>query len=143
MEDYKPMEAWERALKTIMPNNYEPFRFFAIHNADLGPNGHEYRREESWEFKETADKYLQNLKDHVLDRSIVDKVQQEFVQMMMASKVLLQTAYNTELITEMNPWLKQFSVLGEIGLATSNLQSALLNDNKMYFDQLYDYIKVL
>ena len=140
---YKPMEAWERALENVMPNNYELFRVFAIHNADLGPNGHGYRRDESWEFKETADKYLQNVRDHLLDRKISEEVQQEFVKMMMASKVLLQNTNNTELIAEMEPWLKQFSLLGEIGLATTNLQTALLNDNKKYFDQLYEYIKVL
>ena len=50
VENYNSMQTWVNALKHVMPNNYEAFRTFSIHNADLGPNGHGNRRDESWEF---------------------------------------------------------------------------------------------
>ena len=130
INNYDWMATWENALKNVMPNNYEAFRTFSIHNADLGPNGHGYRRDESWEFKKTAHAYLQNTKIGESDLNISQKVQQEFMKIIMAARALQNSKDNDALIEEITPWLKQFSLLGESGLATTYLQTALMQNDK-------------
>lgn len=137
------MQTWENALKNVMPNNCDAFRTFSIHNADLGPNGHGYRRDESWELKETANRYLQNLKDGKVDAKNDWELQQEFMKMMMATKALQNSKDNDALVAEMTPWLKQFSLLAESGLAATYLQSALMNEDRNTFENLYNHIKLV
>ena len=140
---YKPMESWEKSLASLLPNNYNAFRTFAIHNADLGPNGHGYRRDESWEFKETANQYLQNARNGVSDGELNKKVEKEFMNMIVASGELSRSKDNLALIEEITPWLKQFRLLGSIGVGTMSMQEALLADNQGAFNRLYDHIKLL
>ncbi|MGV8962414.1 MAG: beta-N-acetylglucosaminidase [Candidatus Saccharimonadaceae bacterium] len=143
IKSYDSMQSWENALHALMPNNYEAFRTFSIHNADLGPNGHGYRRDESWEFKDIANKYLQQVRSGNVDLMLALTVQEEFMDMMMSSRKLLQSKDNAPLIAEMTPWLMQFRLLGESGLATTQLQAALLKGDKLRFNQLYNHIKLL
>lgn len=143
IENYDAMKTWENALRYVMPNNYEAFRTFSIHNADLGANGHGYRRDESWEFKKIADSYLQNMKDGKTDPKTSWAVHNEFMEIKMAAKALQHSKDNDALVAEMSPWLKQFSLLGESGLATTYLEVALKMDDKSTFDELYNYIKLV
>ena len=143
INNYDWMATWENALKNVMPNNYKAFRTFSIHNADLGPNGHGYRRDESWEFKKTAHTYLQNTKIGEFDLNSLQKVQQEFMKIIMAARVLQNSKDNDALIEEITPWLKQFSLLGESGLATTYLQTALMQNDKSTFDKLYNHVKLV
>lgn len=140
---YDSMKTWENAMKYVMPNNYEAFRTFSIHNADLGPNGHGYRRDESWEFKETANIYLQNVKNETPDLKNLWDVQQEFMKIKMSARALQNSNYNTALVKEMSPWLKQFSLLGESGLTTTHLHVALTMNDRNYFDKLYNHVKLV
>ena len=143
IESYDSMQTWENAMKNVMPNNYEAFRTFSIHNADLGPNGHGYRRDESWEFKEIANSYLQDVKNEEPNLKNAWEVQQEFMKIKMSAKALQHSKDNDALLTEMTPWLKQFSLLGESGLATTYLQAALMTDDRDAFDKLYNHIKLV
>ncbi len=143
IKKYDAMQTWENALKYVMPNDYEAFRTFSIHNADLGPNGHGYRRDESWEFKEKAEKYLQYIKRENKDSEVIKEVEQEFFKMVMAATTLSVSKENPALISEISPWLKQFRLLGSSGLATTFLDQSLLADNKDAFKRAYTYIKVL
>lgn len=143
INNYDWMVTWENALKNVMPKNYEAFRTFSIHNADLGPNGHGYRRDESWEFKVTANTYLQNVKSGKSDLNNSQKVQQEFMKIIMAARALQNSKDNDALVEEMTPWLKQFSLLGESGLATTYLQDALTQNDKNRFDMLYNHVKLV
>lgn len=141
--DYQPMEAWERAFKAVMPNHYDAFRTFSIHNADLGPNGHGYRRDESWEFKNTASDYLQSIRKGKDNPEMVSAVQNEFMSMATAAEALLRSNDNPELIKEIKPWLTQFSIQGRAGLSATFLQEALKTGNRAQFKRLYEYITVL
>lgn len=141
--DYKPMESWERALKAVLPNTYDSFRTFSIHNADLGANGHGYRRDESWEFKDTAREYLQAVRTQKTDKKATEAVQKEFSEMVTAANTLLRSKDNPQLIEEIKPWLIQFELQGKSGLFATIMQQALQNDNREHFRRLYDYIKVL
>lgn len=141
--NYKPMDAWERALKRTMPDDNDALRVFAIHNSDLGPNGHGYRRDESWEFKETASRYLAGIKNENLDLNTLMSVRDEFADMLFASKVLMNSNDNPAMLKEVTPWLKQFRLISETALATTYLQEAIANDNQQKFNSLYNYIKDL
>jgi hyaluronoglucosaminidase len=143
IKNYDPMNTWENALKYVMPNNYEAFRTFSIHNADLGPNGHGYRRDESWEFKETANNYLQDVRNGKPNLKNALEVQQEFMKIKMSAKALQHSKDNEALVAEMTPWLKQFSLLGESGLSATYLQTALMIDDRSTFDKLYNHIKLV
>lgn len=143
LEKYDSMQTWENALKYVMPNNYEAFRTFSIHNADLGPNGHGYRRDESWEFKETANNYLQDVKSGKPNLKNAWEVQQEFMKMKMSAMALQHSKDNDALVVEIAPWLKQFNLLGESGLTTTYLQAALMIDDRDTFDKLYNHIKLV
>lgn len=139
--DYKSMEAWERALKQVMPNNYEALRTFAIHNSDLGPNGHGYRRDESWEFKDTANKYITAISNNQESDKATADVRKEFSDMLFSASILQNSKENLPLIEEVSPWLKQFRLISEAGLASTYLQDALNNDDKSKFTSLYNHIK--
>ena len=143
VKNYDPMQTWENALQHVMPHNYEAFRTFSIHNADLGPNGHGYRRDESWEFKETAQNYLQSVKEGKPNSNSTWAVQQEFMKIKMAAKALQHSKDNGPLVAEMTPWLLQFALLGESGLAATYLQTALMADDKITFNKLYNHIKLV
>ena len=143
IEKYDFMQSWERSLKSLMPNHYNALRTFAIHNADLGPNGHGYRRDESWEFKETAAQYLQDVRNGVIDTDVRSKVEEEFMKMIVSSSELARSKDNPALIKEISPWLQQFRLLASSGVAAMSLQEALSVDNKNGFERLYEYIKVL
>ncbi|MDO5523725.1 MAG: beta-N-acetylglucosaminidase [Bacteroidia bacterium] len=142
-QNYEPMHAWERAIKNIMPSDADALRIFAHHNADLGANGHGYRRDESWEFKETANEYLQNIRNNQTDLNNTLKVQEEFANILYASNILMQNQDNPALVKEIAPWLKQFRLLGESGLVLLSLEQAFANKNKSRFDALYGYMKQL
>lgn len=142
-KSYNSMQAWENAIKNVMPSDADALRVFAHHNADLGPNGHGYRRDESWEFEETAQEYLQNLRDNKSDLNNRLKVQEEFANILFVSNVLSANTDNPALIKEITPWLKQFRLLGESGLVALSLEQAFNDKNRVRFDALYGYMKQL
>ena len=50
--------SWKRAVRDVLPGDADALQVFASHNADLGENGHGYRREESVEIQPVAQRYL-------------------------------------------------------------------------------------
>lgn len=107
---YNPMDAWERALKELMPANPEAFRTFAIHTADSETG---YRRDESWE-SETFDynNYTQEQ---------FDALKRDFEAIEAAPAAIEAACTNQLLMKEIKPWLDQFEVLGQRGLRTLDL----------------------
>ncbi|MGC1631768.1 MAG: beta-N-acetylglucosaminidase domain-containing protein, partial [Gelidibacter sp.] len=61
MAAYEPEKNWLNALQVVLPENYRALEIFASHNSDLGPNGHNYRREESVKFGPIADAFVKQL----------------------------------------------------------------------------------
>ena len=49
--------SWKRAVRDVLPGDADALQVFASHNADLGENGHGYRREESVEIQPVAQRY--------------------------------------------------------------------------------------
>ena len=66
------------------------------------------------------------MKDGKADPKTAWAVHNEFMAIKMAAKVLQHSKDNNALVAEMSPWLQQFSLLGESGLATTYLEIALI-----------------
>lgn len=142
MSEYHPEKNWSQALKVIMPKSYDALGIFTRHNSDLGPNGHNYRRDESVAFAPIAEAFLKQLEaGQNVDN--FDKVQNEFQAMVEASYILLSSTDNPVLLDEIRPWVKQFQRLGQSGLAMLNMYTALKTKKTEDFERSYQAIKAI
>ncbi|MEG1617880.1 MAG: beta-N-acetylglucosaminidase domain-containing protein [Bacteroidales bacterium] len=108
--EYDHMKAWEEGLKRVMPEASADYRTFAIHSADLEQNGHNYRRDESWEIAPAVAAYLNG------DHSKGDVIYAEFKKMNEAPARILASGADPYLLEEMKPWLTEFEKLGKRGM---------------------------
>ncbi len=104
VNNYNPIDSWERGLAEIAPTTKEAYRTFAIHSCDTETG---YRRSESWEtetfkFNNYTDEQFNNLLNEF------DKVEKAPSQMESGCD-------NTLLLTELRPWLVEFGKLGNRG----------------------------
>ena len=58
---YDTWQTWKDAIRTILPSAAEELECFAMHNSDLGPNGHGYRREESMDIQPAAERFPESV----------------------------------------------------------------------------------
>lgn len=142
---YDAQQAWEAAIREVLPGAAGELQFFAAHNSDLGINGHNYRREESVEVKPVADRFLKSYltdgtwrtEDYQLLLSLTRRMQS-------ASDILLVDTENRPLIEEITPWLLQFKLLGEIGEETLQLAQLIANGSvSESFLSSYRHIRAL
>lgn len=141
LKTYDSDDSWEHALKEIMPHTTDAFRTFASHNSDLGQNGHQYRRDESVEIKPVAVRFLNDYKQGRYDMSDFRTLQQEFIKIKESADILLASEDNSKLIEEINPWLHQFKLIGEIGGDVLSMVRALQQGDVDAFISLYDQVK--
>lgn len=141
LEGYDSNEAWENALKDIMPNSTDAFRIFASHNSDLGKNGHGYRRDESVEIKPVAVRFLNDYKQGSYKEEDYNTLNREFNNIQKASDALLASNDNRALIEEIAPWINQFKVLGETGCDVLNMVVAYQTKDTVAFVKLYNQVK--
>lgn len=142
MSEYQPEQSWLNALKVVMPESYKALEIFASHNSDLGPNGHKYRRDESVKFKPEAEAFLKQLEANKTIENF-KTVENEFHAMVEASYILLNSTDNSVLLDEIKPWLNQFKLLGQSGLAMLNMYSALKDKNATSFERSYLAMKAI
>ena len=123
---YDAQQAWEAAIREVLPGAAGELPFFAAHNSDLCINN--YRREESVEVKPVADRFL---KSYLTDGTWRTEDYQQLLsltrRMQSASDILLVDTENRPLIEEITPWLLQFKLLGEIGEETLQLAQLIAN----------------
>ncbi|MFD1163808.1 beta-N-acetylglucosaminidase [Hwangdonia seohaensis] len=142
MSEYQPESNWKKALQVVMPKSYKALEIFATHNSDLGPNGHRYRRSESVSFAPKADAFLKDLEaDSTIEN--FDTVQKEFQAMVEASYILLHSTDNPVLLDEIRPWVEQFKLLGQSGLAMLNMHTALKEKDNDGFERSYHALKAI
>ena len=142
---YDAQQAWEAAIREVLPGAAGELQFFAAHNSDLGINGHNYRREESVEVKPVADRFL---KSYLTDGTWCTEDYQQLLsltrRMQSASDILLVDTENRPLIEEITPWLLQFKLLGEIGEETLQLAQLISNGSvSESFLSSYRHIRAL
>ncbi|MCR8668728.1 beta-N-acetylglucosaminidase domain-containing protein [Aestuariibaculum sp. M13] len=142
MSKYQAEKKWLEAMQVVMPESYKALEIFARHNSDLGPNGHRYRRDESVSFTPIAEAFLKDLEAGQNIKNF-ETVHNEFQAMVEASYILLNSSDNPVLLDEIRPWIKQFQLLGQSGLATLNMYKALQTQNTNAFERSYQAVKAL
>ncbi|MEG0038781.1 MAG: beta-N-acetylglucosaminidase [Bacteroides sp.] len=140
---YNPQEAWERAIRTLLPQDAAALQTFANHNSDLGNNGHRYRREESVQLQPLADRFLTHYTQGTYHTAEADSLQKEFERIVESADLLLVNKENEPLIQEMTPWLQQFKLMGQMGQEVLNLAAAYQNNDQTTFTNKYKHIKAL
>lgn len=140
MTAYKADESWEAAMKYIMPQNYEAFRFFCENNVDLGPNVHGLRRmDESPEFVEAEKIYRNNIEN---DRATAfAAIAAQFSKFTNSAETLLATDEAKELTSEIKPWIETMKYMGLRGMALVEMNNALAEENPEKF--IGSYLKYL
>ena len=114
---------------------------FAMHNSDLGPNGHGYRREESMNIQPVAKRFLSSyVESGKYEKVDFDLLWDTFEQMKEAGDILLVNTENEPLIVEITPWLHQFNLLAETG---EEVLKMVKNDSKSFFLRRYNHVKAL
>lgn len=141
---YDTWQTWKDAIRTILPGAAEELECFALHNADLGPNGHGYRRDESQDIQPVAERFLQSYtQGGNYAQADFEALQSTFGRMREASDILLVCADNKPLIEEITPWLHQFGLMGELGEEVLKLAAAWQQDSSACFLRKYRHIKAL
>ena len=136
MPAYDSNASWDAALKYIMPENYEAFRFFCENNVDLGVNTHGLRRtDESPEFVEAKEIYNNNIST---DRAAAyNAVGEQFNKLVTTAETLLTTDEAPALISEIEPWIQSMKYLGQKGVSLIDMSNALINEDPESFIDCY------
>lgn len=143
LAQYDSKRAWEDVIKELMPENTEVLRTFVMHNSDLGPNGHNYRRVESENIKPVADKFLSEYKQGQLNKEDCKVLKDEFERIIEASDILLTSKDNVALVKDITPWIYQFKVLGEMGTEVFSMLGALEANDTDLFMRKYNHLQAL
>ena len=139
MPAYDSNASWEAAMKYLMPENYEAFRFFCENNVDLGANTHGLRRmDESPEFVKAKEIYNSNI---ATDREAAyTAISEQFYKLASTAETLLTTNEAPALTSEIRPWIEAMKYLGQRGVCIIEMNNALANkDPESFIDNYLKY----
>lgn len=140
MKEYDSDASWKAAIKYIMPENSEAFKFFCENNVDLGPNTHGLRRtDESPEFVAAKKIFEEKLAagDHA---AAYEAVNEQFSKFIATAETLLNAEEAKALTSEIEPWLLCMKYIGERGVAIVEMNKALAEGNpEMFVEQYLKY----
>ena len=139
MPAYDSDASWDAAIRYLMPNNYEAFRFFCENNVDLGANTHGLRRmDESPEFVDAKNIYNNNIKT---DRETAyAAIGEQFYKLVTSAETLLTTDEAPALTKEIEPWLQSMKYLGQRGVCVIEMNKALADkDPEKFIDNYLKY----
>lgn len=141
---YDTWQTWKDAIRTILPDAAEELECFAIHNSDLGVNGHQYRREESQDIQPAAERFLKGyVENGKYETADFEALQNTFERMAESADILLINTENKPLIQEITPWLYQFRLLAETGKEVLNMVKSWGDFSHSYFLRKYNHVKAL
>lgn len=141
---YDTWQAWKDAIRTILPGAAEELECFAIHNSDLGINGHGYRREESQNIQPVADRFLKVYAENGnYEQEDYEALMNTFERMAESADILLTNTENKPLIEEITPWLYQFKLLAETGEEVLKMAESQERDSSADFMRKYNHVKAL
>lgn len=141
---YDTWQAWKDAIRTILPGAAEELECFAIHNSDLGINGHGYRREESQNIQPVADRFLKAYAENGnYEKEDYEALMNTFERMAESADILLTNTENKPLIEEITPWLYQFKLLAETGEEVLKMAESQERDSSADFMRKYNHVKAL
>lgn len=141
---YDTWQTWKDAIRTILPDAAEELECFAIHNSDLGVNGHRYRREESQDIQPAAERFLKSyIENGKYEMADFEALQNTFERMAESADILLINTENKPLIQEITPWLYQFRLLAETGKEVLKMVKSRDDFSHFYFLRKYNHVKAL
>ena len=136
MPAYDSNASWEAAMKYLMPENYEAFRFFCENNVDLGVNTHGLRRmDESPEFVKAKETF--NSKIATDREAAYAAVGEQFDKLVSTAETLLTTDEAPALTSEIKPWIESMKYLGQRGVCLIEMNNALAEKNPEKFIENY------
>ena len=136
MPAYDADASWEAAIKYIMPENAEAFRFFCENNVDLGPNVHGLRRtNESPEFVTAKEAYEKNINSN--RNAAFTAIEEQFNKFVNTANTLLETDEAKALTSEIEPWIQTMKHMGLRGVALVEMNKALAEENPEKFIESY------
>ena len=136
MPAYDSNASWEAAMKYLMPENYEAFRFFCENNVDLGANTHGLRRmDESPEFAKAKETF--NSKIATDREAAYAAVGEQFYKLVNTAETLLTTDEAPALTKEIEPWIQAMKYLGQRGVCIIEMNNALTDKNPESFIDNY------
>ena len=136
MPAYDSNASWEAAMKYLMPENYEAFRFFCENNVDLGANTHGLRRtDESPEFVTAKASF--NSKIATDREAAYAAVGEQFSKLVNTAETLLTTDEAPALTKEIEPWIQSMKYLGRRGVCLIEMNNALAEKNPEKFIENY------
>lgn len=116
LADYDSRASWRQALRTLMPTDAEYLETFAVHNSDLGENGHKFRREESQNILPALNALCQTYRTNgKIDKEGFAQVKEECEKICRSADNLITSDENPALVKEIAPWLIYFKQLGLYG----------------------------
>lgn len=137
IENYNPNEAWKNACDFIMPESAIAFRTFCEHNCDPGPNGHQYRRQESVNYITPIRTLIDGYKKNTFPEKSANILGTMFAQITSAPSMIYSQSPNKRLIEQINPWLVQFEFLGKTGTSALHMAHAWYEKDRAYTWQRY------
>ena len=141
---YDTWQTWKDAIRIILPDATEELECFAIHNSDLGVNGHLYRREESQDIQPAAERFLRSyVENGKYETADLEALQNTFERMAESADILLINTENKPLIQEITPWLYQFRLLAETGKEVLKMVKSRDDFSHSYFLRKYNHVKAL
>lgn len=124
MGAYDPEQAWENACNYVMPEAAIALRTFAENNCDPGPNGHQYRRDESVRYRSQAETFLKGYRAGLFHEREANQLGALFSQITAAPTLIYSQGKNKRMVSQLNPWLTQFELLGKTGTASLHMAQA-------------------
>lgn len=144
LADYDSDASWKRAIRSLMPLHASSLETFAAHNSDLGVNGHGFRRDESVALQPALQALLSAYKENgTIDENAFSQVETECRKIVEAADCLMASQENVALITEIEPWLMQFKLVGQYGESVLRMLQSLKASDAEAFDAAYAHAKAL
>lgn len=143
LNEYDAYKSWEEACRLCMPEAPIAYLTFCAHNSDPGLNGHNYRREESVLIKPVAEAFLNSFINGKYLESEASQLNVLFAQIAVAPTMIYSQSPNKMLIKQINPWLRQFELLGKAGTATMEMANAWTEKDEMATWQNYSTVTAL
>lgn len=107
---------WKEGIARLYPDHKEEMQLFCDHNSNLLPNGHGYYREESAELAPGLRALREQFAKSQPGEDAIRKMRKVFRDIRKAGKKLQKGEGNMAPLAEaVQPWFKQFELLGDAG----------------------------
>lgn len=113
---FDSVSSWKDGIARLYPDHKEEMQLFCDHNSNLLPNGHGYYREESVELAPQLKALREQFAQSLPTEDAIKKMRKIFRDIRKAGKKLSKGEGNMEALSKaIQPWFKQFALLGDAG----------------------------